>query len=272
MSRVSRIFVYPIKSCRGIEVSSAELTHRGLEFDRRYMLVDADGRFLTQRQHPRMALIEPAFGDGGLAVNAPDRRPLSIPLGIDSDAHATCKVRIWADTVEATLADAETNVWFSEFMGFACGLVYLADSQHRAVPNPAAAFEDEVGFADGAPLMLLSDASLADLNRRLEHAVGIERFRPNVVVTADEPYAEDEWQRIIIGAARLDVAWPCSRCGLTTVDPATGERDAAGEPLRTLRGYRRRDRKVYFGQNLIPRALGTIEVGAECAIDEIIEQ
>jgi uncharacterized protein YcbX len=271
MSRVSRIFVYPIKSCRGVEVGSAELTPRGLAHDRRYMLVDADGRFLTQRQHPRMALIEPTFAPGGFSVTAPGRAPLCIPASIDTSTHETCTVRVWGDTVEATLADAETNIWFSELMGFACGLVYLADGQHRAVPNEAAAFEDEVSFADGAPLLLISDASLAELNRRLQQPVGIERFRPNIVVTATRPHEEDDWRRVAIGAALLDVAWPCSRCGLVTVDPASGERDGAGEPLRTLQQYRRRDRVVYFGQNLIPRTLGSIEVGAECAIDEIIE-
>ncbi|HEY5665868.1 MAG TPA: MOSC N-terminal beta barrel domain-containing protein [Gammaproteobacteria bacterium] len=271
MSRVTRIFVYPIKSCRGIEVPSAELASRGLKFDRRYMLVDSDGRFLTQRRYPKMALIETQINDGGFTVSAPGRESLEIPFGIDGQTGETCTVRVWADRVEATLADAETNIWFSEFMGFACGLVYLADRQHRAIPNAAAAFDDEVSFADGAPLLLVSDASLAELNRRLPQPVPIERFRPNLVVTADEPHAEDEWRSIRIGAARLDVAWPCSRCVMVTVDPETGAQDSTGEPLRTLEGYRRRDRAVYFGQNLIPRASGTINVGAICAIDEIIE-
>lgn len=271
MARISRIFVYPIKSCRGIEVSEAELTWRGLANDRRYMLVDAAGRFLTQRRHPRMALIETDFAPRGLTVTAPGREPLSLPLGPEAAAGETCSVRIWADTVEATLAHADVNIWFSEFLGFACGLVYLADHQHRPVPNQAAQFDDEVGFADGAPLLLLSDASLEGLNRRLEVPVEVERFRPNLVVGADTPHAEDDWRSIRIGAARLDVAWSCSRCVLTTIDPATGEKDPGGDPLTTLQSYRRRDGKVYFGQNLIPRALGTIHVGAECVIDEIIE-
>jgi len=270
MSRVSRIFVYPIKSCAGIEVASADLTVRGLAGDRRYMLVDAAGRFLTQRQHPQMALLKPAFADEGFTVTAPGRDPLHLPAGLAERGHQTCTVRIWRDQVEATLADSDTNVWFSEFLGFACGLVYLADHQHRAVTHAAAAFDDEVGFADGAPLLLISDASLAGLNRRLDQPVGIERFRPNLFVTADQPHAEDEWHSVTIGEARLEVAWPCSRCGLICVDPDSGQRDPGGEPLQTLTAYRRRDRAVYFGQNLIPRSLGTINVGAECRIDEII--
>lgn len=271
MPRVSRIFVYPIKSCRGIEVASAELTRRGLAGDRRYMLVDSAGRFLTQRRHPRMALIETALTDEGIEVTAPGRGPLALPAALEGPELETCVVRVWADAVEATLAAPDVNIWFSELMGFACGLVYLADHQHRPVHNDAAQFDDEVSFADGAPLLLVSDASLDGLNLRLDAPVGVERFRPNLVVTADTPHAEDEWRSIGIGATRLDVAWPSSRCVLTTVDPTTGRKDPKGEPLRTLEGYRRRGAKVYFGQNLIPRALGVIRAGAVCAIDEIIE-
>jgi hypothetical protein len=267
MPRVSRIFVYPIKSCRGIEVASAELGRRGLDRDRRYMLIDSAGRFLSQRRHPRMALIATEIRDDALRVTAPGREPLLLPVALEGPAFHTCVVRIWSDTVEATLAPAEVNIWFSELIGFACGLVYLADHQHRPVQNEAAQFDDEVGFADGAPLLLISDASLESLNGRLATPVGIERFRPNLVVTADRPHAEDGWRSIRIGAARLDVAWPCSRCVLTTVDPTTGEKDANGEPLRTLEGYRRLGGKVCFGQNLIPRELGPIRAGDVCEID-----
>jgi len=269
MPRLARLFVYPIKSCGGIEVDRALLTPRGLAGDRRYMLIDARGRFLTQRRHPGMALIETAFvDDGSFEVRAPGQEPLRLPAGFEGPGFATCEVRIWSDTVEATLADAETNLWFSAAMGFACGLVYQAEHQHRPVPNEAAGFEDEVGFADGAPVLLISQASLDELNGRLERPVGIERFRPNLVVTADAAHAEDGWRSIAIGTARLDVAWPCSRCVLPTVDPSTGEPDPDGEPLRTLQRYRRRERSVHFGQNLIPRAGGRLDVGAECVIEE----
>lgn len=268
MARVSRLFVYPIKSCRGIAVDSAGLAPRGLAFDRRYMLVDAAGRFLTQRRHPQMALIEVSFADDGFVVTAPGRPPLGLPAALESRLDNVCKVKVWSDTVEATLAGEDANLWFSETLGFACGLVYLADDQHRPVQNEAARFDDEVSFADGAPLLLVSEASLDELNARLERPVGIERFRPNLVVDGCEAHAEDGWRSIAIGAARLDVAWPCSRCVLTTIDPATGERDPDNEPMTTLMRYRRHDRSVYFGQNLIPRALGTLRVGAECAIEE----
>jgi len=270
VTALTRIFVYPIKSCAGIELESAELTPRGLACDRRYMLIDADGRFLTQRRYPRMVRISPAFADAGLTVSAPGRPDLDLPLSLDPGTHEVCTVRVWNDTIEATLADADVNIWFSEFMGFACGLVYLGEHQHRAVPNPAAGFDDEVGFADGAPVLLISEESLGELNRRLDAPVGIERFRPNLVVTAGAPHAEDGWRSIAIGDVALDVAWACTRCIMTTIDPATAEPDPNGEPMRTLRTYRRAERGVTFGQNLIPRTLGTIRTGASLGIDEII--
>ena len=268
MARVSRLFVYPIKSCRGIAVDRVELGPRGFGWDRRYLLVDAAGGFLSQRRHPHMALIETAFADDGLVVRAPDRAPLDLPRSLDPSRHETCRVKVWNDTVEALLAASEVNLWFSEVMGFACGLVHLADHQHRPLHRAEAAFDDELSFADAAPVLMISEASLTELNRRLTTPVGMNRFRPNLVVTADSPHAEDGWRSLTIGEVRLDVAWPCSRCVLTTVDPATGVKDPANEPMRTLQGYRRRDRQVYFGQNLIPRAPGTITVGAECAVEE----
>jgi uncharacterized protein YcbX len=215
-----------------------------------------------------MALIRVAFADDGYRLSAPGCEDLVLPLGLNEPGRPTCPVRIWADTVEATLADAEINVWFSAFMGFACGLVYLADHQHRPVSNEAAAFDDEVGFADGAPLLLISEAALTELNRRLERPIGIERFRPNVVVADCAAHAEDDWQSVTIGAARLDVAWPCSRCAIPTIDPATGTRDPENEPTRTLFQYRKRDRAIYFGQNLIPRTLGRIAVSDACVVEE----
>lgn len=234
------------------------------------MLVDADGRFQTQRRHPRMARIKTALTGNGFVVTAPGREPLSLPFALEGADYERCSVRVWTSELEATLADSDTNIWFSEYMGFACGLVYLGDDQHRAVPNPAAEFDDEVSFADGAPVLLITDASLAGLNERLAQPVPIDRFRPNIVVSVAEPHAEDGWRQLSIGDAKLDVAWPCSRCIMPSIDQETGEKAADGEPLTTLNAYRRRDGQVYFGQNLIPRRLGTIRTGAICAIDEII--
>ena len=235
------------------------------------MLVDADGRFQTQRRHPRMALLKTGFAADGFVVTAPGRQPLRLPLALEGADYQRCAVRVWTSEVEALLAAPDTNIWFSEYMGFACGLVYLADDEHRAVPNPAAAFDDEVSFADGAPVLLISDASLAGLNAKLARPVSMDRFRPNIVVSARKPHAEDSWKRIAIGDAEFDVAWSCSRCIMPSIDQDSGAMAADAEPLTTLNSYRRRGGKVYFGQNLIPRRLGTIRIGASCKIDEIIE-
>jgi uncharacterized protein len=257
--QVSELHIYPIKSCRGIAVPSAEVEARGLACDRRYMLVDAKGRFLTQREHPRMALIDVQPAAGGWRVAAPDRPPLHVP--VRPAGGRECEVNVWRDTVQATLAPEDLNFWFSEFMGFACGLVYMDEHQHRPVTHASAEFDDEVGFADSAPLLLISAGSLADLNGRLAKPVTMRHFRPNIVVDGAAPFAEDAWRTIGIGGAEFAVAWPCSRCVLTTIDPATGEKDARGEPLETLKSYRRVGARVMFGQNLIPRSFGAVRLG-----------
>jgi uncharacterized protein YcbX len=223
------------------------------------MLVDANGKFLTQREHTRMALIDVRATRGGYLVAAPGQPPLEIPRALASGAEF--EVRIWRDTVPATLAGEDINIWFSQYLGFACGLVYMADNQHRAVTNEAAEFDDEVSFADGAPILLISTGSLADLNSRLAEPVTMNRFRPNIVVDAPRPFVEDSWRSIAIGSAELAVAWQCSRCILPTIDPATGVKHPSQEPLETLRTYRRVGPKIMFGQNVIPRNPGTIHVG-----------
>lgn len=269
MPRLSRIFVYPIKSCRGIEVREATVGTRGLDGDRRYMVVDGNGRFVTQRQFPQMALVETALTPDGFRVSAPGHEPLELPARIaaGADGATGCRVRVWQHTVEATLARSEINVWFSAVLGFACGLAYMADDQHRPVQNEAAGFDDEVSFADGAPLLLTSEASLADLNARLDRPVTMAHFRPNLVVAAERPFEEDDWDSVEVGDASFDVAWPSSRCIMTTIDPETGVRREDGEPMRTLKGFRQRGPKVYFGQNLLPRRLGRITSGVEVAVN-----
>lgn len=219
--KVAELVIHPIKSCRGVSVRAARVGPRGLEGDRRYMLVDTDGRFLTQREHPRMALIGLALDGDAFLVTAPGREPLVVPRALDGALER--RVRVWRSELDAAVADDDVNGWFSEYLGFACSLVYMTDGHHRAVTHPSARDGDEVGFADDSPLLLISTASLADLNTRLERPVAMRRFRPNLVVTAERPFAEDEWGRIRIGGVQLDVGWPCKRCVLTTVDPETGK-------------------------------------------------
>ncbi len=257
--QVSSINIYPIKSCRGISVSSAVVEERGLALDRRYMLVDDRGRFLTQREHPRMALIRVSIVDDEYLVEVPDRPALRLPR--EMTVARERRVKIWRSSLAAGLADAPVNRWFTDYMELDCSLVYMGERHHRAVPNAAAQFDDEVSFADAGPLLLISEASLADLNSRLDQRLTMQRFRPNLVVTADEPFDEDGWRRIRIGQTEFEVGWPCPRCVMTTIDPDTGVKDAGGEPLATLKTYRRAHRGVMFGCNLLIRRLGEIRVG-----------
>lgn len=259
MPQLTEINVYPIKSCGQIPRASGIVSERGLVGDRRYLLVDANGEFLTQRRHPSMALIRLTDDGDGYRIEAPDRPSLRLPR--EWHGGEECEVTIWRTTVQATAVADEISRWFEEFLGFACRLVYMGPHQHRAVPNPAAKFDDEVSFADAAPLLLTTEASLDDLNSRLPSRVSMRRFRPNLVVTADRPFAEDGWRYLRVGEAEFEVAWPSARCVLTTVDPDTGVKDPRGDPLRTLRDFRRTQAGILFGQNLIPRRLGRISVG-----------
>ena len=260
MARISALFVYPIKSCAGIAVDAAQVQPRGLEFDRRFMLVDGNGRFLTQRQLPQMALLATSIDGSVLNVTRPDGDALTVPLVPEFDR--SIAVKVWRSQLEAQLADDAANDWFSTFLERSVRLVYMHEDQHRLVSRDRATQPgDEVSFADGAPLLLTSGGSLADLNERLSRSVVMQRFRPNIVVDEPAPWVEDGWKRLKIGATELEVGWSCARCTMTTVDPDTGVRDEDGEPLATLRTFRRDGAAVLFGQNLLTRGHGTLRVG-----------
>ena len=259
MLQVTGINIFPIKSCGGVRADRAEVEARGLAGDRRFMLVDGNGRFMTQRKCPALALVRVSRNEHGWLIEAPGQEPLV--LRAPPEYAATKRVRIWRGIVEASIATPEINEWFTAYTGTQCRLAYMEEHQHRAVPHASAEFDDEVSFADGAPLLVISEASLRDLNGRLANAVTMDRFRPNIVIDGSEPYEEDGWKRIRIGEAELAVSWPCARCIMVTIDPVTGVPDRAGEPLETLKTYRRRGRGVYFGQNVIARRLGAIRVG-----------
>jgi len=260
---LSGLYRYPVKSLRGEAFDALEVMTRGPDHDREWMLVDENGRFLTQRQQPRMSLIDARVVDGdGLQLRAPGMPDLQV-----RGASATrLEVTVWSDRVAAAPADPSCDAWFSEFLGIPCRLVRFPEDSQRAVDPAYALVDDEVGFADGFPFLLISQASLDDLNARLRVPVPMRRFRPNLVVSGCDPYAEDGWRRIRIGDISFRVAKPCSRCIIPTIDPQTGERDA--EPLRTLMGYRKRDNKVYFGQNLLHDGVGRLAIGMPVEVIE----
>lgn len=245
----------------------AHVHSRGLQYDRRFMLVDANGRFMTQRQFPSLALLKTSVNGNRLNVSRPDAEALTLPL--EPEYSASAHVKVWRSELEAAVADTAANEWFTDFLQRPARLVFMADHQHRSVARQyATRADDEVSFADGAPILLIGEGSLADLNSRLDTAVSMQRFRPNIVVDSVPAFIEDSWRHIQIGTTRLEVAWNCTRCTMTTVDPETGVPDPQGEPLRTLRGFRREGAGVNFGQNVLTRGSGTLSVGDQIEILE----
>lgn len=257
-ARVSALNWYPVKSCRGAPLSEAVIGARGIVGDRSFMLVDEGGRFLSQREFPRMALVVPRLDDGTLTLTAPEREVLSVHV-LTQGQHRV--VTVWRDGCEAIDQGDAAAEWASAFLGTSCRLVRMADDTVRAVDRDFAVSDgDQVGFADGYPFLLTTEESLADLNGRMAASLPMNRFRPNIVVAGAEPFAEDGWRRIRIGEIAFAVVKPCARCAITTTDQATAERGA--EPLRTLATYRRvRGQGVMFGQNLIHESTGVIRVG-----------
>ncbi|MEO7195326.1 MAG: MOSC N-terminal beta barrel domain-containing protein [Pseudonocardiaceae bacterium] len=263
---------YPIKSCRGHSVARAVVEPWGLAGDRRWMLVDAEGLVVTARQHPRLVLVTPEPDVGGLLVRAPDAGPLLVGT---PDGAALTGVRVFASELVAAPASDEAHAWFSEVLGTPVRLVYLDDPTRRR-PNPAYSREaDRVSFADGYPLLLATEESLAALNdliaagpRAQEGPVSMTRFRPNLVVAGAPAWAEDGWRVLRIGAVRFRAVKACDRCVFTTIDPDTASRGK--EPLTTLARCRRWDGKTWFAINLIPDSAGAaLHLGDQV---EILEQ
>jgi uncharacterized protein YcbX len=270
---VARLWIYPIKSLGAVRLDAARVGPLGLDHDRRWMLVDADDRAVTQREHPALARFAVALdgapdgasdgaSDGAVTVTAPAGPPLRVaPAAPDA---ARRRVRLFDDVIEAAACGPAADAWFSTHLGAAVRLVYLPDDVVRPVDPRYADPGDRAAFADGYPVLVAAQASLDALNARLAARgappVGIERFRPNVLVAGTSAFAEDGWTTVAAGEVALALVKPCARCVITTVDPARGA--AAGpEPLRTLAAFRRAGNKVLFAQNAVVRAAGTLRVG-----------
>ncbi len=265
MLKVTEINIYPIKSTQRIALRESKVLPRGLPWDRRWMLVDDRGRFITARDHPRLAMVRTVVKEGVLEVHADGGNALEVPL--QPPDRVFTSVTVWRDLCDAHMVGAEADAWFSDYLGLSCRLVQMTDELVRGVDLDYGKADDEVSFADGFPLLLISQASLADLNLRLETPVSMRRFRPNLVVDGERAYAEDQWRQIRVGEVEFAGVKNCSRCIFTTIDPDTGVKDPNTEPLRTLGSYRRRPQGgVYFGQNLIPRSGGVIHVGDKVEI------
>jgi hypothetical protein len=251
MLLLSGIHIYPIKSVGGISLAEAVVERRGLQYDRRWMLVDETGRFVSQREIPEMALLRTAISLPFLEVyhkNNPEDK-VQIPLEIQATAYPRIMVEVWSDRCAARLLDDSIHAWFSSVLGQSVRLVYMPDTTRRRADGRYAPSGQVVSFADGFPYLIIGEASLADLNSRLEELLPMDRFRPNLVFRGGEAFEEDHWSDFFIGDQAFRGVKPCARCTVITTNQETSERSA--EPLKTLSGYRKNGNKVLFGQNVI---------------------
>jgi uncharacterized protein len=258
---IAGLYVYPVKGCAGYSVNSVALTARGFENDRLYMIVEPDGTFLTQRQIPSLCLIRPTLTDNGILLEAPSRPQIHVPFVKDAELRS---VRVWKDQCLVHYQGKDIEDWLTSFLGRPCGLIRMSEDHPRPVDQRYAKPGDIVSFADGYPFLIANEASLDELNSRLENTIPMDRFRPSIVLRGDHPWEEDNWKSLATQDMAMEIVKTCARCVVTTVDQKTAERGK--EPLTTLATYRTvGDKGVIFGQNAVPRRLGTIR------IDEMVQ-
>ncbi len=264
--RVSSLHVYPIKSCRGIDLDHAEIGKRGILYDRSFLLVDDSGSMLTQRDIPGLALVEVKLdsvsdSDNRFLLSAPSMTEFELKI---SGTGKLSECQVWDDSCKGMDQGEEVASWFTEYTGRACRLLAFPDQFVRPVNPKYASAGHELAYADGFPFLLVSQASLDDLNSKLEFPVSMTRFRPNIVVSGCDAFAEDQWKRIAIGALEFEIVKPCARCVIVTIDQ--DDAVAGKEPLRTLALYRKQANKILFGQNLVHHACGSISVGDQIEV------
>lgn len=259
---LTAIHVYPVKALGGISLEESAVTARGLKFDRRFMVINAQDEFVTQREVPKMATVWVEIENDAVILAAADMNGIAFPA--EPPELPSRMVRVWSSDVLAHTVSAEADAWLSHYLGFDARLVYMPDSSERRINPQHAKAGEVVSFADGYPLLIVAEASLADLNARIVKnggkAIAMNRFRPNLVIRGCEAYAEDRLGEIRIGEAIFRAAKPCTRCQVTTTDQASGELRGP-EPLQTLATYRDSPDGVMFGMNLIPVNGATVRVG-----------
>ncbi len=258
------IYIYPIKSLGGFRVEQANLEEKGFQYDRRWMLVDKTGRFLTQREHVTMALFQVELNGEGLSVYRKDKTDEKITIPMAPTTDVVMPVQVWEDEVSGQLVDIQVSEWFSRQLQIECDLVLFPEFAVRKLKPKYSVNNESVSFADGMPYLLIGQGSLDDLNKKLDEEVGMERFRPNLVVSGGEAFEEDEWDKIKIGDAEFKISKPCARCVMTTIDQETAAKGK--EPLKTLATYRIEDKKILFGQNLICLNGSSVKVGDKVEI------
>ncbi len=252
---VASLHAYPVKSLRGHDLLRADVRHEGLAGDRRWLIVDANNRFLTQREVRAMATLDVAQTAGGIEIAHADAGRMAVAEpGADAPVS---DVVVWRDTVKARHASLAVDAWLSGVLGRTVRLVHMHDGTARPSSSSSALPGEHVSFADGFPMLVASTSSLDNLNARGMSGHIMRQFRPNIVVSGAEPWAEDTWRTIRIGAVTLRIAKPCARCVVTTLDPETGVQLSPNEPLQTLSAFHRAaDGGIIFGQNAVALGLG----------------
>ena len=267
MFEVTALYVYPVKSMGGFPVDSFRMTDRGPEYDRRFMLVDAGGRFVSQRERPSMALFRTSMSDGMLHISHSSDPAGKVSVPLRPEAGEEIEVQVWDDECRAWRVSEEADRWISGILGLEVSLVYMPDVSRRSVDPDYAIEGDITSFSDGYPVLIIGESSLDDLNARLSVPVGMDRFRPNIVFRGGEPHCEDGFRHLRIGDLEFFGVKPCARCVVTTIDQSTAV--AGREPLATLSTYRSRGNKVHFGMNLLHKGAGEVRVGDEVRLLEM---
>ena len=261
---LSDIFIYPVKSLDGIKVSNWPVNEKGLLHDRKWMLIDSNNQFLSQRRLPKMVLIKTQLTDSELILSTSISGSISLPLYPDDGD--VCDITIWNDQCSAKTTTTVADQWLSDFLGLDCRLVYQPDEVVRPVDPDYATATDKVYFSDGFPFLILSKASLNSLNLAMGLQLPIQRFRPNLVISNCESYAEDSWREITINGIGFRLPKPCSRCSVPTIDIETAQTNK--EPLTTLNRLRKWNKHVYFGQNALHNTQGELSTGNTVEINQ----
>jgi uncharacterized protein YcbX len=263
---LSEINIYPVKSLAGISLQEAKIETRGLQYDRRWMITDKQGKFFTQRELPKMATIKTSIADDGLKLEAVGHGGINVGFG--PLARAEQIVAIWDDMPKALKYENRVNEWLTRVLETDCQLVYMPDDFRREVDPNFAVADDIVSFADAYPFLVISEESLKDLNGKLEQQLPMNRFRPNLVVSGSDAFDEHNWRKFSVGENIFFGVKPCKRCVITTIDQQSGE-FTGKEPLKTLATYRGVPGGVIFGENLLSEnSGGTVRIGDEVKVIE----
>lgn len=268
---VTQLHIYPVKSLAGISLTTSKVEARGLQYDRRWMLIDDQNLFLSQRKFPEMALLQPSIADGNMTIAHKNNRVAPLSFSLEASMGDAIPVTVWDDTCPAREVSKEASGWFSEVLGTSCQLVKMPESSVRpADPKFAISVEDKVSFADGYPVLMFDEASLDLLAEKSGQDIPADRFRANIIFRGGHAHIEDELKTFEINGLTYHGVKPCSRCIMTTIDQQKGA-IADKEPLKSLATYRRVDNKIKFGQNVIPPGHGTIRLGDVIHVKEMNE-